>query len=102
MSRIGRCVRRSLAGFPIVLLLAQSTAFAQRTVWVGVVVVYQAPADAIDWRGPWTRGMAIAGKTFYGSEAECRSDNEVRIARMHQGMKAPMRYRCVPFPESLP
>jgi hypothetical protein len=46
--------------------------------------------------------MTIAGKTFYASETECRSDNEARIARMHQGMKAPMRYRCIPFPESLP
>jgi hypothetical protein len=51
MRRLGRYVCRSLAGVLIVVLLGQGAAFAQRTVWVGVVVVYQAPADAIDWRG---------------------------------------------------
>jgi len=70
-------------------------------VWVSVLVAYLAPA-AVDWRGPWTRGEIVASKNFYRSEAACKKETEAAIARMHQDMKAPVLYRCVQFPESLP
>jgi len=97
-------MRISVSGFCVALsLLASASAFAQdRMTWVAIVLVYQAPADAVDWRGPWTRGMTIGGKDFFPSERACKAETEGRITRMHQGMKAPMLYRCVPFPESLP
>ncbi len=96
-------MRRSLAGIIVmVALLIPGIAFAQRMIWIAVLVAYQAPHDAINWRGPWTRGVILAGENFYASEAECRTDTERRIVRIHQGMKAPILYRCVPFNESLP
>lgn len=96
-------MRRSLAELLLtVVILVPSVSFAQRMTWVGVLVVYAAPEDAVNWHGPWTRGMTIAGKNFFASEAECRADTEVRIKAIHQGMKAPTLYQCVPFQESLP
>lgn len=71
--------------------------------WVAVLVVYVAPSsDAVNWQGPWAHGMTIAGENFFASEAECRADTEARIKAIHQRMKAPILYQCVPFQESLP
>jgi hypothetical protein len=70
-------------------------------VWVAILLVYAAPPDAVDWRGPWTRGMTVSGKNFYPSEAACQADTDGWIARIHHDMKAPILYRCVRFPESL-
>jgi hypothetical protein len=49
----------------LIVLTAPSTAFAQRSVWVAVMVIYQAPSDAIDWRGPWTRSEAFVNPCPY-------------------------------------
>jgi hypothetical protein len=38
----------------------------------------------------------------FGSEAECRNTAIELIGRMHQGMLAPIRYRCVEVPAGLP
>jgi hypothetical protein len=70
--------------------------------WVAVLVVYVAPPDAVGWQGPWTRGKTVARPNFFASEAECRANTEAMIKDMHQGMLAPILYRCVPFQESVP
>lgn len=71
------------------------------TTWVAILLVYKAPYDSVNWHGPWSRGMTISGKNFYDSEDACKSDTEGWISRIHQGMKAPIRYRCVPFHQNL-
>jgi hypothetical protein len=71
--------------------------------WVVVFMIYAAPPDAVDWPGPWSPGMSIAEKeTFFHSEAECRNYAIRKIGRLHEGMLAPMRFQCVPFPAGLP
>lgn len=92
------CCRLLMLG----LLVFSTPAFAQRTVWVSVMVVYQAPDDAIDWRGPWTRGKALVNQTFFASEGDCRKASEQLIRKMNEGMKVPFRYQCAPFMESIP
>ena len=71
-------------------------------VWVLVLVVYVAPADAVDWDGPWKIGMTKMVETQFASEAECRNSAIQTIGRIHQGMLAPIRYHCVPVAASLP
>ena len=96
-------MHRSLAHIVLtIVILLPGASFAQRMTWVAVLLAYQAPSDAVDWRGPWTRGTTIAGKNFFASEAECRADTEARIGKIHEAMKAPILYRCVPFQESIP
>lgn len=71
-------------------------------VWIAIFIVYQAPPNAVDWNGPWSFGMTHVADAQYASEAECRSEAVQFIGRMHQGMLAPMRYRCIEVPASLP
>jgi hypothetical protein len=71
-------------------------------VWVLVIGVYAAPPSSIDWDGPWEFGMSRASEQIFKSEAECRNSAIQLIARMHQGMLAPMRIQCVPFEATLP
>lgn len=70
--------------------------------WLLILVVYQAPADAVDWNGPWTYGMTHVVEEQFSSEAECRNEAVQMIGRIHQGMLAPIRYRCVGIPAELP
>jgi hypothetical protein len=71
-------------------------------VWVIVLMVYAAPPNSVDWPGPWTRGMTIVSKdSFFESEAQCRNSAIGWIGRIHQGMLAPIRFQCVPFPAGL-
>ena len=69
--------------------------------WLLVIAIYAAPADAVDWDGPWKIGMTKAFDT-YQTEAECRTFAIRFIAKMHDGMLAPMRYRCVGLEAGLP
>jgi hypothetical protein len=71
-------------------------------VWIVLLVVYSAPPNAVNWSGPWTQGMTMAGKDFFETEADCRNYAISWIGRIHQGMLAPIRFQCVPFPASLP
>jgi hypothetical protein len=71
-------------------------------VWILVLVVYAAPANAVDWDGPWKFGMTHVVDTRYASEAECRNSAVEMIGRLHQGMLAPIRFRCVEVPAGLP
>jgi hypothetical protein len=71
--------------------------------WIIVLLVYAAPPNAVDWPGPWTKGMMIAGKDFFRTEGKCRNAAVAWIGRVHaEGMLAPARFQCVPFPNSLP
>lgn len=71
-------------------------------VWLLILIVYKAPPDAVDWNGPWTFGMTHVVDERFSSEAECRNAAIQTIGRVHQGMLAPIRFRCVPVEAALP
>ena len=60
---------------------AKALGFGMKT-WVIVLLVYAAPPTAVDWPGPWTKGMVVSGKDFYRSEGECRNEAIKWIARV--------------------
>lgn len=70
--------------------------------WLLVLMVYAAPADAVDWDGPWTLGMTHLVEEPFDTEAECRNEAVQMIGRLHQGMLAPVRFRCVQVEAGLP
>jgi hypothetical protein len=70
--------------------------------WLMLMVIYAAPADAVDWDGPWSVGMTQVPDRHYASEAECRNDAIQIIGRLHQSMLAPARFRCVEVDATLP
>jgi hypothetical protein len=70
--------------------------------WLLVLAVYAAPPDAVDWDGPWELGMTKLVDQQFDTEAECRNFAVQLIGRMHEGMLAPMRYRCVGVESGLP
>jgi hypothetical protein len=70
--------------------------------WLLVLAVYAAPPDAVDWDGPWDLGMTKLLDRQFNTEAECRNFAVQLIGRMHEGMLAPMRYRCVGVESALP
>lgn len=70
--------------------------------WLLIIAIYAAPADAVDWDGPWELGMTKLMDDPFASEAECRNFAIQFIGKMHEGMLAPMRYRCVPVEAGLP
>lgn len=70
--------------------------------WLLVLTIYAAPPDAVDWNGPWTYGTSVLNETVFDSEAECRNEAIAMIGRLHQGMLAPIRYRCVAVQDGLP
>lgn len=71
-------------------------------IWLLILMVYEAPSNAVDWDGPWKLGMTEIADTKFASEAECRTFAIRLIGKMHDGMLAPMRYRCVAADETLP
>ena len=71
-------------------------------VWLLVVMFYAAPDGAVNWDGPWRFGMSKAMERTFSSEAECRNTAIQFIAKMHDGMLAPIRYRCVAVEAGLP
>jgi hypothetical protein len=70
-------------------------------VWVSVLVMYLAPADAVDWRGPWTRGRIVASENLQ-IRSRLQKRNGSNDSPHASGYEGPMLYRCVQFPESLP
>ena len=71
-------------------------------VWIVLVSIYAAPANATDWDGPWKLGMNRALDQTFESEGACRNAAIQFIGKMHQGMLAPMRYKCVGVSAGLP
>ena len=72
--------------------------------WFLIFHIYVAPADAVNWEGPWTLDdkPALTADRYYNSQAECEAMAKKFIDKMHEGMLAPMRYNCVGIPASLP
>lgn len=70
--------------------------------WILLVIVYAAPPSAVNWDGPWKLGMWQSIDRSFTSEAECRNFAIQFIAKMHEGMLAPMRYNCVRVASTLP
>jgi hypothetical protein len=73
-------------------------------VWFLVFHIYVAPADAVDWNGPWNLDdkPALTAERYFNSQSECEALAKELISKMHEGMLAPMRYNCVAIPSSLP
>ena len=70
--------------------------------WLLVLTIYFAPPDAVDWDGPWKAGVSNVSEDMFDSESACRTEAVKVIGRVHQGMLAPVRYRCVPIEATLP
>ncbi len=70
--------------------------------WLLIITIYAAPPDAVDWDGPWEIGMTQMLDDKFESEAACRNFAIQLIGKMHEGMLAPMRYRCVGVEAALP
>lgn len=70
--------------------------------WLLVISIYAAPPNAVDWDGPWELGMTRLLEQQFDSEAACRNYAVQFIGKMHQGMLAPMRYRCLSVESDLP
>lgn len=70
--------------------------------WLLVLTIYTAPPGAVDWDGPWTLGMTQLVEEQFNTEPECRTYAIRLIGRMHDGMLAPMRYRCISVEADLP
>jgi hypothetical protein len=70
--------------------------------WILVLAIYVAQPDAVDFDGPWIFGETTIPERQYTSEARCRNDAIQIIGRIHQGMLAPVRFRCVEIEASLP
>ena len=70
--------------------------------WLLIIAIYAAPPDAADWDGPWELGMTKMMEQQFDSEADCRNTAIRFIAKMHEGMLAPMRFRCVSIDAGLP
>ena len=72
-------------------------------VWLLVFHIYIAPADAIDWDGPWRiDDKPLMVERYFGTKAECDAAAKKVIDKMHEGMLAPMRYNCLGVVDSLP
>ncbi len=71
-------------------------------VWLLVFSIYAAPSNAVNWNGPWTLGESKLMDQHFGTEADCRNSAVQFIGRMHQRMLAPMRFKCVGVPATLP
>jgi hypothetical protein len=69
--------------------------------WLLILIAYQAPPDAVNWNGPWAIGITHVMDEHYRSEAACRRAAVQAMDQLHQGMRAPLRYRCVPVEVAL-
>ena len=70
-------------------------------VWVGILVVYAAPSDAVNWHGPWVRGKVFNRNEFFATEGDCDRLMREFVDGSRKIMLAPIRFKCVSFPESL-
>ena len=70
--------------------------------WFLMVVIYSTPGNAVDWNGPWKATLGESNPGSYATEALCREAAIEQIGRVHQGMLAPIRFRCVSFDAALP
>lgn len=70
--------------------------------WLLIIAVYTVPANAVDWDGPWGLGLTNLMDQQFMTEAACRNFAIQFIGKMHDGMLAPMRFRCVAIEASLP
>ncbi len=71
-------------------------------IWLLVLSIYAAPPNAVNWNGPWTHGESRLMEQHFGSEAEYRNSAIQFIGKMHQGMLAPMRFKCIAVAAGLP
>lgn len=71
-------------------------------VWLMILTIYVAPEGAVDWDGPWSLGKTHLVEQQYSSEAACRNSAIQLIAKLHEGMLAPIRFKCVAVPAGLP
>ena len=71
-------------------------------IWFLIISIYAAPPDAMSYDGPWVVRLTNMEAQPFRTMADCRNAAIEKIARLHEGMMAPMRYRCVPMAARLP
>ena len=70
--------------------------------WLLIVLVYVAPADAVDWKGSWELGLTHLMEQRFVSEDDCFNEGAAVEARLREGMLAPVRYHCLEVEAQLP
>ena len=71
-------------------------------IWLVVLNFYAAPPNAVDWNGPWKLGTSRINDRQFATEAQCRNAAIELVGQMHQGMLAPIRFKCVGIAAGLP
>lgn len=66
--------------------------------WILIILIYFAPADAVDWRGSYELGIAETHKEHFASEQSCLNKGERLKAIFNEGALAPFRYHCMEVP----
>ena len=70
--------------------------------WLLILVVYAAPPDAVNWKGPWELGIAVLREERFVDEANCLNAGFQIKAKINQDMLAPVRFHCVRVDAGLP
>lgn len=70
--------------------------------WLLVLSIYAGPANSVDWNGPWKLSISQVMDRRFQSEPECRNTAIQTIARMHNDMLAPVRFKCIQVETTLP
>ena len=70
--------------------------------WLLILVVYGAPPDAVNWKGPWELGPAVLRDERFANEASCLGAGSRIKASLNEGMLAPVRYHCIRVDAGLP
>ena len=70
--------------------------------WLLLIAIYMAPADAVNWQGTWELGMTKLIEQRYESERACLDKGREIKARLNEGMLAPVRTHCIEVAGGLP
>lgn len=70
--------------------------------WLLILVIYAAPAGAVNWKGSWELEIAKLMEERYESEAECLNTAIQIKTRLNEDMLAPVRFKCIEIEAGLP
>ena len=66
--------------------------------WVLIMAIYFAPADAVDWKGTYELGLTRLSDERFDSEKACLNRGAEHKANLREGMLAPIHYQCLKLP----
>ena len=70
------------------------------TLWILLMAIYAAPADAVDHKGTWAYD-SLKQRGAFVSEADCISAGEEFRQELGQMMRIPFVTHCIPVPKHL-